>query len=477
MSDVPSGSSSYFEFAGNNTFEIKLPLDFLAKLEIALWSVLTYEGCQQATLALVDSKRRIVLSSVSFDRLRRKLKGKEAPQGDNFQEIPLNFSLLNKTVVLQMSGLGHSLERKDMKRIQSLFANLESSLFSKAAAQEFQDSYTNTLKGSDHKYQNLLENMLHAVVYHDQSGRITYANPAAERILGLTQDQIFGKTSLDPDWRSIHENGKEFIGEEHPAMQALKTGKPVRNVVMGIQPGRAKKITWILINAIPELKGETTEVLQVLVTFSDISQVKEIRRRIEEKAAMLRSIIESSTESIWAVNTDFVLRYSNSKFVKLCKMLVGETIGIGDNVLDFVPIEKREFLEQSYLKAFSGEFLEFSDSYLTQQGVQHFRVNINPVFSSDRVIGATVFAKNVTELEQFMQTIKKQNERFREISWLQSHVVRAPLARLMGLMDLLLEDFSTVDSDKWAYLEKMKNASLELDKVIREINHKSEDLI
>jgi PAS domain S-box-containing protein len=305
MSDVPSGSSSYFEFAGNNTFEIKLPLDFLAKLEIALWSVLTYEGCQQATLALVDSKRRIVLSSVSFDRLRRKLKGKEAPQGDNFQEIPLNFSLLNKTVVLQMSGLGHSLERKDMKRIQSLFANLESSLFSKAAAQEFQDSYTNTLKGSDHKYQNLLENMLHAVVYHDQSGRITYANPAAERILGLTQDQIFGKTSLDPDWRSIHENGKEFIGEEHPAMQALKTGKPVRNVVMGIQPGRAKKITWILINAIPELKGETTEVLQVLVTFSDISQVKEIRRRIEEKAAMLRSIIESSTESIWAVNTDF----------------------------------------------------------------------------------------------------------------------------------------------------------------------------
>jgi signal transduction histidine kinase len=158
-------------------------------------------------------------------------------------------------------------------------------------------------------------------------------------------------------------------------------------------------------------------------------------------------------------------------------MLVGETIGIGDNVLDFVPIEKREFLEQSYLKAFSGEFLEFSDSYLTQQGVQHFRVNINPVFSSDRVIGATVFAKNVTELEQFMQTIKKQNERFREISWLQSHVVRAPLARLMGLMDLLLEDFSAVDSDQWAYLEKMKNASLELDKVIREINHKSEDLI
>jgi signal transduction histidine kinase len=134
-------------------------------------------------------------------------------------------------------------------------------------------------------------------------------------------------------------------------------------------------------------------------------------------------------------------------------------------------------LEQSYRKAFAGEFLEFSDSYLTQQGVQHFRVNINPVFSSDRVIGATVFAKNVTELEQFMQTIKKQNERFREISWLQSHVVRAPLARLMGLLDLLQEDFSIADSDQLGYLEKMKKASLELDKVIREINHKSEDLI
>jgi signal transduction histidine kinase len=75
-----------------------------------------------------------------------------------------------------------------------------------------------------------------------------------------------------------------------------------------------------------------------------------------------------------------------------------------------------------------------------------------------------------------MHTIKRQNERFREISWLQSHVIRAPLARLMGLVDLLLEDAEWSQLDQPDLLDKMKRASLEIDKLIREISHKSEEL-
>jgi PAS domain S-box-containing protein len=454
-----------------------LPLDFLSKIEIALGSILIYEGCIQAALALVEGKQRRILCTVSLDKVRLKLKGLELPKGNGFQEIPLHFPFLNRAVVLQLHGANQVLDRKAIKRIQGIFSGLEQGFYTVDQSIHFQRSPSLRQQHSDEKYLNLLQNMLHAVVYHDSAGKITYANPAAERILGLTQDQLYGKTSMDPDWRAIHENGSDFLGQDHPSMQALRTGKPVKNVVMGIQPGKAKRVTWILINAIPESNVGAAEVSQVLVTFSDITQLREIRKTIEEKAGMLRSIIESSTESIWAVNTDFLLRYSNSKFVKFCKIVVGETIGIGDDVLDFIPQEKREAWKRNYQKAFGGEFLEFSDSYVTKHGVQHYRVNINPVISANKVIGATVFAKNVTDLEQFMQTISRQNERFKEISWLQSHVIRAPLARLMGIMELLLEDSSMFHPDMAQYLEKLKGASLELDRVIRDISHKSEDLL
>ena len=47
-------------------------------------------------------------------------------------------------------------------------------------------------------------------VYQNANGEINDANPAAERILGLTLEQLQGLTSIDPRWNSIHEDGSDF---------------------------------------------------------------------------------------------------------------------------------------------------------------------------------------------------------------------------------------------------------------------------
>lgn len=476
MDNVHENDGKDFNFLWDSQSEISLPSDFLAKLDVALASVVTYESCYQIEFVLVDGKHQQVIASVCVNDLEGKPKGDLAHCGIS-QEIPLNLLVAGKIAVLKLTGLKEGLDREKMKRIQRLFKNIESNLLQQNNPTHQNVNQQIPPPESEAKYKNLLENMLHAVVYHDKSGKITYANPASEKILGMTHDQIFGKTSMDPGWRAIHENGKTFYGKDHPVMEVLRTGNPVKNVVMGIQPGKSKRITWILINAIPELVENSNEIAQVLVTFSDITQVKAIERKIEEKAAVLRSIIESSTESIWAINTQLKLRYANTKFVKFCQNSTGKTISIGDSILDYVQEDKRDFWRENYQKVFEGEFLEINDSYQTKTGVANYRVNINPVFSGGKIIGASVFAMNVTELEQSMQTIRKQNERFREISWLQSHVIRAPLARLMGLLDLLLEHSDWSQLDQSSLFEKMKKASHEIDKVIREISHKSEDLI
>ncbi|MCE5214207.1 MAG: PAS domain S-box protein, partial [Methanobacterium sp.] len=69
------------------------------------------------------------------------------------------------------------------------------------------------LKASEEKYRTLFESLSLGVVYQDQDGFIISANPAAEEILGLTLDQMQGRSSTDPLWRSVHEDMSDFPGE------------------------------------------------------------------------------------------------------------------------------------------------------------------------------------------------------------------------------------------------------------------------
>jgi PAS domain-containing protein len=112
----------------------------------------------------------------------------------------------------------------------------------------------------------LFENMTQGVVYHSSTGEVIYANKAASRILGLTSDQLFGKTSFDPSWRSIREDGSDYPGELHPAIITLKTSKEVRNEVMGVFSPNENSYVWININSIPKYKPGQKKPYQVVVT-------------------------------------------------------------------------------------------------------------------------------------------------------------------------------------------------------------------
>jgi two-component system, chemotaxis family, CheB/CheR fusion protein len=122
------------------------------------------------------------------------------------------------------------------------------------------------------KYNTLFERMHQGVVYQRADGRIISANPAAQKILGLTLDQMTGKTSMDPDWQSLNPDGSALPGSEHPAMKALETGKPVSQFVMGVYHPELKAHRWIQVDAIPEFNGGETRPFQVFAMFEDITE-------------------------------------------------------------------------------------------------------------------------------------------------------------------------------------------------------------
>lgn len=128
--------------------------------------------------------------------------------------------------------------------------------------------------------------MAEGVVVQDQTGAILASNSSAERILGLTADQITGRTSLDPRWRAVHEDGSAFPGETHPAMVTLRTGEACSKIVMGIHRPDGT-LVWILINS--RLLGGQDEKRPraVVVTFAEITELRQLHEEREALAAEL----------------------------------------------------------------------------------------------------------------------------------------------------------------------------------------------
>ena len=192
-----------------------------------------------------------------------------------------------------------------MNKISDLRAENEA-LRQKIAAMENQLAWnvsarkmsTDILTESSGRFHALFETMAQGVVYQDAEGHITLANPAAERILGLSMDEMQGRSSIDPRWHAIHEDGAAFPGEQHPAMLALKTGKPVQDVVMGVFHPRESVYRWILVNAMPEFRNDEPTPCRVYTTFTDITERKQAEAALQKSEYVLKLFVEHAPAAI-----------------------------------------------------------------------------------------------------------------------------------------------------------------------------------
>ncbi len=144
------------------------------------------------------------------------------------------------------------------------------------------------IRESEEKYHNLVEVLEEGVILQDQDSTILACNSSAQQILGLTADQMMGLTSMDPNWRVIHEDGSPFPGEEHPIPVSLRTGKPQTNVIMGVyRPDNS--LTWISVNALPLFRNDPDDnspelPYAAVASFVDISRHKEKADKLSRQA-------------------------------------------------------------------------------------------------------------------------------------------------------------------------------------------------
>ncbi len=129
------------------------------------------------------------------------------------------------------------------------------------------------LKESEQQYRSLLENLSSGVVVHRPDTAIMLSNAMAASLLGLTPDQMLGKTALDPDWCFLQDDGTPMPLENYPVNLVLASGLPLQNYMVGVRhPDRAEP-TWLICNAYLTRDHEG-KIHQAVVTFTDITALK-----------------------------------------------------------------------------------------------------------------------------------------------------------------------------------------------------------
>jgi PAS domain S-box-containing protein len=149
---------------------------------------------------------------------------------------------------------------------------------------------------------------------HAQNGQIVEANPAAERILQLSRDEILGKMRRHPQWQAIREDGTPFPGDEHPATVTLRTGEGVHQRIMGVC-SRGTEVRWISINSQPVFEVGQTQPSAAIVTFMDITEQRGMTDDLRNARVRLTSILNHVPAMIGYWNRELYCEFANSAYV------------------------------------------------------------------------------------------------------------------------------------------------------------------
>jgi PAS domain S-box-containing protein len=220
-----------------------------------------------------------------------------------------------------------------------------------------------------------------------------------------------------------------------------------------------------------------------LVLATDVTnQIKSEREvyianlKIKKSEASLRAIFESAADGFVLLDDELNIKAFNSKAEEYVQLNKNQPeFEAGRNIYDYIEISRQPYFRSAIKKVFAGEIVEYDRRYrLDTNTIQWIRFTLTPVVEDQYIKGACITGRDITVRKTYLQNLEDQNKTFREISWMQSHLVRAPLARIMGLIDLLKV---SRDEDFNKSIDYILLSAHELDDIIKKITLESKSIV
>ena len=255
-----------------------------------------------------------------------------------------------------------------------------------------------------------------------------------------------------------------------PGLDAALRGES--NEIKTLVPSSKSQPIYVF-NRYNPIQSVFGEVIGATVFIQDITKERNAEIAIKINNLKYHSLFSSAADAILIANvqTGFIVE-GNNKAVELFGYTESELTTMHQTqmhppeLLEEIGIKFREFTT-------SDNFHSLETFILTKNGI---RVPVEITTGSLVHIGDDIFCagffRDITSRRKILEDLEKQNQQLKEIAWTQSHMVRAPLTRIMGLANALQSEI-VPDCDRKKYLNYIKSSSDELDRVIKDITAKT----
>jgi PAS domain S-box-containing protein len=158
-----------------------------------------------------------------------------------------------------------------------------------------------SLQRSEQHYRSTVSALIEGVIVFDSQGRALTCNPSAERILGLTLDQIQREKRSLADWNVLHEDLSPFPTDQLPLARALATSQSQRGVIFGHRRPDGE-VRWLLVNAEPVFDPLAGRAGSVVVSFTDITERISAETALRENEERLRLALSAANQGFYDVD-------------------------------------------------------------------------------------------------------------------------------------------------------------------------------
>lgn len=330
------------------------------------------------------------------------------------------------------------------------------------------------LKTSEKRFKALIQDGSDLIAILNLEGIYQYVNSSSIAILGIDPEDFIGRNAFDfihEEDDFIHEEDKERISQHFVDLSSQKCIKisPFRFLD---NDGKYRWIETTITNM-----TEDPAVGGVVANSKDVTQQIENELKIKESMERYNFISKATNDAVydWDVLSD-VVNWGEG-FKEIFNHPYEGPFNV-DHWLSLLHPDDVERTKKDLLLHIENKESRMEHEYRFRcaDGSYKFVMDRNFLLYNDdgklvRTIGAL---QDITQRINYIQAIEAQNLRLSEISWMQSHVVRAPLARVIGLSELL-----NCDEENKAKKELLSNlvaSAYELDQIIRDIVKKTETI-